>query len=86
MATFKRGYVLDGYPTTVDQAKMLFRLDDTNLLQSNIDINKLPGTNIYIFFLKIQIQDTLYSVYVEKCSPQQTCVQGCGNTTWQVHR
>ncbi|CAI6373494.1 unnamed protein product [Macrosiphum euphorbiae] len=46
IALFKRGYVLDGYPTTVDQAKMLFRFDDTNLLQSNIDINKLPDLTV----------------------------------------
>ncbi|CAI6375259.1 unnamed protein product [Macrosiphum euphorbiae] len=46
IALFKRGYVLDGYPTTVDQAKMLFRFDDANLLQSNIDINKLPDLTV----------------------------------------
>ncbi|KAL4098767.1 hypothetical protein QTP88_023306 [Uroleucon formosanum] len=46
IALFKRGYVLDGYPTTVDQAKMLFRFDDKNLLQSNIDINKLPDLTV----------------------------------------
>ncbi|XP_029347584.1 uncharacterized protein LOC100569374 isoform X2 [Acyrthosiphon pisum] len=46
IALFKRGYVLDGYPTTVDQAKMLFRFDDMNVLQSNIDINKLPDLTV----------------------------------------
>lgn len=50
---FKRGYVLDGYPTTVAQAKMLFQFDDTSSVQQNIDVNKLPSTyinNLIVFF------------------------------------
>lgn len=49
----KRGYVLDGYPTTVEQAKQIF--NDTSSFQQ-IDINRLPGisTDICLFgFFKI---------------------------------
>ncbi|XP_025190267.1 uncharacterized protein LOC112590887 [Melanaphis sacchari] len=45
---FKRGYVLDGYPTTVAQANMLFRFDNTSLLQQDLhlDVNKLPDLTV----------------------------------------
>lgn len=46
----KRGYVLDGYPTTADQARQIF--SNTNSPQQ-IDINKLPSNStkkIFYFY------------------------------------
>ncbi|VVC36925.1 P-loop containing nucleoside triphosphate hydrolase [Cinara cedri] len=39
----KRGYVLDGYPTTVNQAKQIFNKINT---PQQIDINKLPNLTV----------------------------------------
>lgn len=73
---FKRGYVLDGYPTTVAQAKMLFQFDDTSSVQQNIDVNKLPDLTVTL------TQNTLgVDLFVNQNSDMDISIKTLKNTS-----
>lgn len=57
LCSTKRGYVLDGHPTTVDEARKIF--NNTNSPQQ-IDIDKLPGNLLkrYLTFIISIAEDT----------------------------